>query len=234
MPNEWHLSDNHTIDFTIAGKWREHPVAVTMYSYMFGAIFMGLASLYFVIKKQTSEFVIPQEVSTLVYQPIINVLQWEELYQHYIKWLKFGSSIVLVPPFLSVSLCSRLCCVHQFCSLLSPHDLVQPSSLLHTGHFLLARAGNMAVTHFYHWQILLPFYEQLVYGIPTFTTIIDAGDWSGLLSNNWRWICSPGKCMQGTWSHCFEGDLLVAYLLYLLSSAIVGCGLFNKDDWPPN
>ena len=47
-----------------AGKWREHPVAVTMYSYMFGALFMGLASLYFVIKKQTSEFIIPQEVST--------------------------------------------------------------------------------------------------------------------------------------------------------------------------
>ena len=53
-----------------AGKWREHPVAVTMYSYMFGALFMGLASLYFVIKKQTSEFIIPQEVSarTLVGQ----------------------------------------------------------------------------------------------------------------------------------------------------------------------
>ena len=47
-----------------SGKWREHPVAVTMYTYMFGALFMGIASLYFVIKKQTSEFIIPQEVST--------------------------------------------------------------------------------------------------------------------------------------------------------------------------
>ena len=52
----------HAIHANI-GKWRDHPVAVTMYSYMFGALFMGIASLYFVINGQTSEFIIPQEVS---------------------------------------------------------------------------------------------------------------------------------------------------------------------------
>ena len=54
----------HNIITHTTGKWREHPVAVTMYSYMFGALFMGIASLYFVIKKRTSEFFIPQEVSS--------------------------------------------------------------------------------------------------------------------------------------------------------------------------
>ena len=44
-------------------------VAMTIYSYMLGAMFMGIASLYFVIKKQTSEFIIPQEVSTLPMLP---------------------------------------------------------------------------------------------------------------------------------------------------------------------
>lgn len=41
-------------------------MAVTMYSYMFGALFMGIASLYFVVRKQTSEFFIPQEVNIKV------------------------------------------------------------------------------------------------------------------------------------------------------------------------
>lgn len=52
------------INLFALGKWRDHPVAVTTYSYMFGAIFMGLASLYFVITGQTSEFYIPLDVST--------------------------------------------------------------------------------------------------------------------------------------------------------------------------
>ena len=92
-----------------------------MYSYMFGAIFMGIASLYFVIKKQTSEFIIPQEVSTLLCH------------------VKYPNCINLIS--LAVGLCSCLCRIHQFCALLSAHDLVQSSSLLHTGHLLLASAG---------------------------------------------------------------------------------------------
>ena len=143
-----------------AGKWREHPVAVTMYSYMFGAIFMGIASLYFVIKKRTSEFVIPQEVSTLMYQPIVYYnVKSPNLGANIIN---FGTSLLFL--FFAVSLCSCLCCVHQFCPLLSPNDLVQSSSLVHTGHFLLASAGN-SITHFY--QIICINFEQLVYGIST-------------------------------------------------------------------
>ena len=43
--------------------WRERPVAVTAYSYMFGSLFIGVSSLYFVITGQTSEFSIPITVS---------------------------------------------------------------------------------------------------------------------------------------------------------------------------
>ena len=39
-------------------------MAVTAYSYFFGAIFMGLATIYFAASGHTSDFAIPQKVST--------------------------------------------------------------------------------------------------------------------------------------------------------------------------
>ncbi len=51
------------IDLSPLGKWREHPVAVTAYSYGFGALFMAIASLYFVFTGQTDAFYLPPDVS---------------------------------------------------------------------------------------------------------------------------------------------------------------------------
>ena len=44
------------------GKWRDYPVGVTAYSYTFGAMFMGIATIYFGATGQKSQFLIPQSV----------------------------------------------------------------------------------------------------------------------------------------------------------------------------
>lgn len=52
------------------GKWKDYPVGITGYSYLFGAVYMGLACLYFVMVGRGQEFKLPSKVSfvTLVYQ----------------------------------------------------------------------------------------------------------------------------------------------------------------------
>ena len=45
------------------GKWKNYPVTVTAYSYFFGALFMGLSTIYFAATGQGDQFVIPQNVS---------------------------------------------------------------------------------------------------------------------------------------------------------------------------
>lgn len=82
-------------------KWREHPVAVTMYSYMFGALFMGISSLYFVIKGRTSEFIIPQESSyALVYAIFIS----SALCYLLMTWSNLHLSSILVTAFWPVQM----------------------------------------------------------------------------------------------------------------------------------
>ena len=45
------------------GKWKNYPVTVTAYSYFFGALFMGLSTIYFAATGQGDQFAIPQNVS---------------------------------------------------------------------------------------------------------------------------------------------------------------------------
>ena len=46
----------------LAGKWKDYPVGTTAYSYFFGAMFMGLASLYYPITGQVDVYQIPSQV----------------------------------------------------------------------------------------------------------------------------------------------------------------------------
>lgn len=58
------------------GRWKKHPIYVTAYSYFFGALFMGLGSLYYVGTGQYTLFKIPQDVraETIVWYKLIYVL----------------------------------------------------------------------------------------------------------------------------------------------------------------
>lgn len=50
----------------VPGVWRSHPIYVTAYSYLFGVLFMGLTSLYYVASGQYSYFHVEEEVSKMV------------------------------------------------------------------------------------------------------------------------------------------------------------------------
>jgi hypothetical protein len=43
-------------------RWKDYPVGTTAFSYFFGAMFMGLASLYYPITGQVDVYYIPTEV----------------------------------------------------------------------------------------------------------------------------------------------------------------------------
>lgn len=47
----------------LAGRWKDYPVGTTAYSYFFGALFMGLASLYYPVRGEVDVYRIPLEVS---------------------------------------------------------------------------------------------------------------------------------------------------------------------------
>lgn len=47
-----------------AGKWKDYPIAITGYGYLFGSLFMGSFTLYYVWTGQLQQFIIPQHVST--------------------------------------------------------------------------------------------------------------------------------------------------------------------------
>ena len=42
--------------------WKEYPIAVTAYTYLFGSIFMSIANLYFVFTGQAHVFILPRQV----------------------------------------------------------------------------------------------------------------------------------------------------------------------------
>ena len=46
----------------LSGRWKDYPVGTTAYSYFFGAIFMGVTSLYYPIRGQVDIYKIPLEV----------------------------------------------------------------------------------------------------------------------------------------------------------------------------
>ncbi len=48
----------------VVGMWKDYPIAMTAYSYLFGATYMGLATLYYVFTGQYDLFWIPQRVRT--------------------------------------------------------------------------------------------------------------------------------------------------------------------------
>ena len=62
----YHVYDICVFCFLFLGKWRDYPVNVTAYSYAFGAIFMGLATIYFGASGKKSEFLIPQNVRIVI------------------------------------------------------------------------------------------------------------------------------------------------------------------------
>lgn len=46
-----------------ADKWKDYPIYVTAYSYLFGAVLMGVASvIYTAATGKWSEFIIPEDV----------------------------------------------------------------------------------------------------------------------------------------------------------------------------
>ena len=47
----------------VSDQWRDKPIFVTAYSYFFGALFMGLASVYYVATKQFEAFKVEDKVS---------------------------------------------------------------------------------------------------------------------------------------------------------------------------
>ena len=48
----------------VKGRWKDYPVGTTAYSYFFGAMFMGVASLYYPINGQFDVYYMPLEVYT--------------------------------------------------------------------------------------------------------------------------------------------------------------------------
>ena len=48
---------------TSPGKWKDYPVGITGYSYLFGSVYMGLGCLYFVMVGRSQEFKLPSKVS---------------------------------------------------------------------------------------------------------------------------------------------------------------------------
>ena len=47
----------------IADKWRDHPIYITAYGYFFGALFMGMGSIYYAATKEYAAFTLQPEVS---------------------------------------------------------------------------------------------------------------------------------------------------------------------------
>ncbi len=43
-------------------RWRKYPIYVTAYSYFFGAVFMGIGTIYYAASGKYSEFHIPLDV----------------------------------------------------------------------------------------------------------------------------------------------------------------------------
>lgn len=52
------------IHVVLTDVWKSQPIYVTAYSYVFGSVFMGCASLYHVATKQYHAFAIHREVSS--------------------------------------------------------------------------------------------------------------------------------------------------------------------------
>ena len=44
------------------GIWRNYPIAVTGYSYLFGAVYMGIAVSYYLFSGQAEQFLLPSHV----------------------------------------------------------------------------------------------------------------------------------------------------------------------------
>ena len=51
---------------TFVDEWRHLPIFVTTYSYFFGALFMGLASIYYAASQKYDKFIVQGEVSVLL------------------------------------------------------------------------------------------------------------------------------------------------------------------------
>ena len=63
------------------GRWRDYPVGVTAYSYTFGAMFMGIATIYFGATGQKSQFLIPQSVCCVLWWHN-TTLYWLHVHMH--------------------------------------------------------------------------------------------------------------------------------------------------------
>ena len=105
-----------------SAQWKQLPITVTAWSYGFGTLAMGLASVYYY--SQPEEFVMPASVSARM--PL----------QH--------STGNHRPPFSNPGLvCTGLRCVHHVSTMLLAPDVVQSPHCFLCGHCLLATSGQL-------------------------------------------------------------------------------------------
>ena len=147
-------------------KWREYPVNVTAYSYFFGAVFMGLASIYYY--NQPEVYVLPNEVCVL-WSWLIYLDQLFRKYQPNAVLYNNNNNKSSVP---IDTVCAGVCHIHHFCPLLSADHMGQHAHLVYPCHCFLATTGDHAhgaqhVIHFHcshlrFWWLLLPRGSSLV------------------------------------------------------------------------
>ena len=152
-----------------SGKWKEYPVTITAYSYFFGAMFMGLFSLYYAATGQSREFQIPQKVGgTHIIHTHTLSLSLSHTHTHTLSLIHTHTHnihnthththnihntlththteyISLLPPHTSThtgSLCSCLCDLCSLCFLLHHDHLDQPSPLFNRSNSLLASTSK--------------------------------------------------------------------------------------------
>lgn len=112
-----------------SGKWKQYPIYVTAYGYFFGALFMGLSSMFYVAKNQTHLFRIPQEVrkfsqSNLDFLIVVVFI------------------VVVVVVVVAEYLCPDLCRLHYLRHVLHAHHMVKHPPLCYHSNSILAHTGS--------------------------------------------------------------------------------------------
>ncbi len=88
---------NHSF-FLISAKWKDYPIAITATCYFFGAIYMGLASTYFLFTNQVEEFRMPRYVR--IRCSLLHLCVFICSHNGDIKSLQLQCIITLTPPTL--------------------------------------------------------------------------------------------------------------------------------------
>ena len=109
--------------YIYVARWKSYPIMVTAWSYGFGAVAMGLATIYYY--KHPDQFVLPGKVLVFAVWSLAVAVMVDVLYS------MFPTDVV----------CSGLCCVHHFGILLPVDHMGQPTPAIHYCHCILASTG---------------------------------------------------------------------------------------------